>query len=482
MSKRVNSYLYDKTRAKYPPCLTCLFESKEEFCVCNLPCLFRACNEGYLSDVFDHEHLNFPGPKVANNGASALYIACCSAEDIIVEVLVESQQFDVNRKNYKGFSPLYAACRKNNIKIVQTLLLDPRLDINSIWVEGDNGVGSSNKSPLSFCSRDIQMLFLKHKSFDINRSFVYYIKKKWKKGGFLHYALEKNDLRMLKVILEHPNIDPNLRDIHNKTPLARTIEKRNLSMLKMVLEHPDTNPNLCSNGFSPLVEACFQQKKQNIGMFGALFLHPKTRLDIIFKGGKTFLHQLLQYRKSSGLDAAIRLSSGHTNITPNTVQQVFHILNRYPDINLNIVDDFGRTPFTICNKQYEFIERCALKLEITRIGWTYNQSHWWVAGVRPRNCGKFKQQLMPFYESGGVNCPIHDYESFFADDVQADLRSVSHIRHAWTSLLHEWGLKDKRVIIYNKPVPRMMQMLYVFEMLRQKELPHDLFIRIMHFI
>jgi ankyrin repeat protein len=468
-------------------CLNCLFELNEDTCICNLPCLFRACNEGHLCDVFDHKREDWPGPKVANNGASALYIACCSGEEVIVEVLVESRQFDPNRKNYKGFSPLYAACRKNYMKIIQTLLLDPRIDINSIWVEGGNWVGNNNKTPLSFCSRDIQMLFLKHKSFDINRSFVYYIKKKWKKSAFVNYAIEKNDLRMLKVILEHPNINPNLRDFYDQTPLMCAIKKRNLLILQMLLGHPNINPNLCSSKILPLVEAGFQESlgAENIGMFETLVRHPKTSFDIISKGGKTILHQLLQYRKT----LYSQLSHGHTNITFETMRQVYIILNRCPDINLNIADDLQNTPFTICNNQYEFINRAALKLEIIRMSCNYTDPRWWVDPKRGRSWKGFRQQIKQF-ESGGLNHPFRNPEGwprrnaehFFFNGGQDNLRPISDIRHAWSSLLRDWGLKEARVIIYNKPVSRMMQMLHVFVMLQQKELPHDLFVRMMQFI
>ena len=66
-----------------------------------MPCLFRACQKGDLAVVVQHVSLNFPGPKVANNAASALYIACCEGHTDIVRILMDSQQFDPNQKNYR---------------------------------------------------------------------------------------------------------------------------------------------------------------------------------------------------------------------------------------------------------------------------------------------------------------------------------------------------------------------------------------------
>lgn len=150
--------------------------------------LFRACQTGDVSVVETYASLNFSGPKIANNGASALYIACCEGHLEIVQILLRSQQFDVNKTNYKGYSPMYAACRKNHVNIVELLLTDPSLNLTNY-----------NWTDLNF-SREITCLLVQHPTFDHSVPFLYTAIKN-KDVQLLHIILQREDVKLSENML-----------------------------------------------------------------------------------------------------------------------------------------------------------------------------------------------------------------------------------------------------------------------------------------
>lgn len=158
-----------------------VYESEDLKCLMSGYPLFRACQTGDVSVVEIYASLNFSGPKIANNDASALYIACCEGHLEIVQILLRSQQFDVNKTNYKGYSPIYAACRKNHVDIVEALLTDPSLNMkNYMWAD------------LNF-SRDIMYSLVQHPTFDHSVPFIY-------------TAIDKKDMQLLTIILQRPDV------------------------------------------------------------------------------------------------------------------------------------------------------------------------------------------------------------------------------------------------------------------------------------
>ena len=189
-----------------------------------IPSLFRACQTGDVSVVEVYASLNFAGPKVANNSASALYIACCEGHLEIVQILLRSQQFDVNNTNYKGYSPIYAASRKNYADIVEVLLTDPKLNMTSYeWAD------------LNF-SRDVMYLLVQHKTFD-----------KWR--TFLNDAIEKKDVTLLQVIFQHQDVNP--MSLFERVAFQ---ERNPSAIFDAILSHPKLDTDLLSHVLCTMIE------------------------------------------------------------------------------------------------------------------------------------------------------------------------------------------------------------------------------------
>lgn len=79
------------------------------------------------------------------NGRTALYIACLSGHDRVVEVLLASPTIDPNIL-CQGWTSLYVACFANKVRCVRLLLRDPRVGLQTPNANG--------KRPFGFCVRE----------------------------------------------------------------------------------------------------------------------------------------------------------------------------------------------------------------------------------------------------------------------------------------------------------------------------------------
>jgi ankyrin repeat protein len=69
-------------------------------------------------------------------------------------------------------------------------------------------------------------------------------------------AVSKNKYEIVEVLLEQPNINPNVSDLIGCTGLIIAVRRKNLQIVKLLLQHPKTDPNQQDiNGCSPLMDA-----------------------------------------------------------------------------------------------------------------------------------------------------------------------------------------------------------------------------------
>ena len=63
----------------------------------------------------------------------------------------------------------------------------------------------------------------------------------------------------MKMLLEHPDIDPNQQAWDGRwTPLRMAVQYTSTSSAKLLLAHPDIDPSIENNdGYTPLERACF---------------------------------------------------------------------------------------------------------------------------------------------------------------------------------------------------------------------------------
>lgn len=379
------------------------------------PPLFSSCNQGKLLEIMILASWNFPGKKIANNNASALYIACCEGHADIVRILVHSKQFDVNQRNYKGYSPLYAACHKNYPDIVEMLLMDPRTDVNSC------------ESPLDF-SNEIKTLLVQHKSFAINRLYNY----KYLRKTFLHDAILKRNTQMVKVILSHPNINPNVCDCDDNQPLlVASLEVQN----KRKRRHNEL--------FRP------------DAMFDAIINHPKTHGNARDRSGRTLFHKYIEYAK----------------IYHGLIYHIYRLVIQWPDLRMNITDCFGQTSLMCCASAYHnnFLDnmnrkvawikstlRC--KLIPSRSNEFYNLYHAMQTDIKQKNWS---------------DTPIHK----ILKDVTAMIRVIDKVCGPFDVIAHGSYINVKMDFY----ALFITEIVHTYEIIRQKNLPFDIFMEILKY-
>lgn len=115
----------------------------------------------------------------------------------------------------------------------------------------------------------------------------------------LSVAIETENVEAVKLLMQHPRIDPNIRYKYNQAPLHRAVNKGNIEILEEILKHPDTDPNI------------------------------RDRRMV------TPIHDIFQCRGFSGFVSIVK------------------VFLRHPDIDVNAIDDCGRTPLFYATSKYD---------------------------------------------------------------------------------------------------------------------------------
>ena len=153
------------------------------------------------------------------DGDTPLLMAARTNHENIVKFLVEHGA-DINVKNKKGDSPLICAAKKRNLNLVR-YLINKGADINAKNNEGDSPLmllikkKSSNNSPsrnLSPTEREVRQE--------------------------RHTEREINKFEIIKELLNHPNIDPNITDNEGNTTLYYAASRKKIKIIDVLLNHP----------------------------------------------------------------------------------------------------------------------------------------------------------------------------------------------------------------------------------------------------
>jgi ankyrin repeat protein len=102
-------------------------------------------------------------------------------------------------------------------------------------------------------------------------------------------ASRLNNLKVVRELLKHPDINPNLADYGlGDTPLTITAQIGNLAIARELLKHPKTDPNITTQrGESPLNIAA---QYNSLSVIRELLKHPKTDPNLLDMWSDTALH------------------------------------------------------------------------------------------------------------------------------------------------------------------------------------------------
>ncbi|CDZ76381.1 Defects in Rab1 recruitment protein A [Legionella massiliensis] len=109
----------------------------------------------------------------------------------------------------------------------------------------------------------------------------------------LHYAIAMNkNPEIIKILLDDPRIDPNVKGPGGNTPLYDAITNNNPKVIKMLLDDPRVDPNVKSaDGYIPLYDAIFINKNPEV--IKLVLDNPRVDPNIKSPDGDTVLYEAI---------------------------------------------------------------------------------------------------------------------------------------------------------------------------------------------
>ena len=223
-------------------------------------------------------------------GATPLFWAALQGREDVIRLLMKRDDVNPNVRGRYGRTPLMVAVLNGGIATVQLLLAYKFIDINP----RDDGLG---RSALHYA---------------VPRRFI------WPSSW------QPEPLQSMKLLLAYDNINVNLKDYEDQTPLMMAVKSQNEGAVRFLLAHRDIQVNeMDDKGGTALHLAVIRNSAEATQL---LFAHGDIRADIRDKEGRTALHLaaerknakamqlLLTYEKISADIRDIRDSEGHTGL------------------------------------------------------------------------------------------------------------------------------------------------------------------------
>lgn len=203
-----------------------------------------------------------------------------------------------------GITALHIAANEESYKVIRFLLTVPGINVNKVALGIDD---HDNGSPLDIAIRnnkknDCVSLFLNCNDIIVNED-----DDNW---SSLHLAVEKNDVKSVRMLLDIPYIDINYQNTEGETPLHLAIKYKRVTILKMLLNMPAIDIMI----------------KNNDG---------ETAMDLLKPNGSDTDEQW-QLLLKKGREVAV-----FNAIKQNNIETVRELI---ADLNLHMVDSQGNSP------------------------------------------------------------------------------------------------------------------------------------------
>lgn len=148
----------------------------------------------------------------------------------VVQCLLNAKETDINLPNLSGSTPLGSAIKYGHISIVCLLL-----ERKDIWVNMVR-VGPSQITALTQAlwsrERDIVKLILQHPDLDVNMPNEFGLTP-------LMQTLDWGYFKLAELILQHPDVDVNIPDKFGLTPLMKTSDRGYFKLAELLLQKPN---------------------------------------------------------------------------------------------------------------------------------------------------------------------------------------------------------------------------------------------------
>lgn len=219
-----------------------------------------------------------------------------------VEALLKQPDIDVNSIDRNGNTPLHLASENGYVQLVKALLevkdinvnaknIDRRKLIYPIHTGDDPNRGKLNygKTPLYLAVEnghvDVVRVLLDHPDIDVNVKDKYSVFPLW-------LAVEYNDSKMVEALLRHSSIDVNAKYICNDhyTSLHNAVEKGYLQIVNILLSHPNIDVNMKEKYSEGTALHCAATRK-NLEIVKAILNHHGVDMNAKNKYNRTPLQE-----------------------------------------------------------------------------------------------------------------------------------------------------------------------------------------------
>jgi len=250
-----------------------------------------------------------------------LEMACMNNHEKVVKILLENGAL-VNPKQSNG-EPLYdksylmMACECNNEKIID-YLIKYGSEINEINSEGETLLMFACKNKYENIARNILLKKIMKKTQDaqVHDQIYDQVHAQDIHGNTaLAYACQNGLTEIVKILIDHYQVDVNTVNESNETPLILACKNRYPDIVKLLIHHSKSQPNpnyLDDNNKSPLMYALITQNNESIQ--DLLSLDQTLDKDIInypTQNNKTLLMYVCQY---SSLELVKKLIEHHADL------------------------------------------------------------------------------------------------------------------------------------------------------------------------
>ncbi|MFA5958985.1 MAG: ankyrin repeat domain-containing protein [Tatlockia sp.] len=187
----------------------------------------------------------------------------------------------------------------------------------------------------------------------------------------LHIATEYGHYKLVEMLLKHPEIMPNIKNVDEKTPLHLSCQKKpyeasyiaskenNIKILYALINHPGILVNATGvRGWSPLGVACFWRNQESVF---ALLSKEKIDVNIQNEEGNTPLH-------IAHINTDYDQGAPLVELESKMSLPIVNALLAREDINVNIKNKKGETPLHVDVRLGEYyLAKKIMKYPYTKI-------------------------------------------------------------------------------------------------------------------
>ncbi len=265
--------------------------------------------------------------KHNEHGNTALHFAILNQSEAVVEELLKRMDVDVNVKNNNNHTALHVASVWVDIPIDWFRdILRKSTDVNAQDQWGNTALQTAI---LRMSKRAVKEL-LKHNSVDVNI-------KSNQEQTTLHFASEWRNIPidLFRKILEK-STDVNAQNANgNSTALQLAIVKKCEAMIKELVNHKDVDLNLKDNDYCTALQLASSRKNVPVDLF-RIILEKSTDVNAQEKNGHTALHLAIALENRTAVEELLKHKDVDVNLKNNDNQTALHLASVWKNMSVDL--------------------------------------------------------------------------------------------------------------------------------------------------